>query len=255
MVSVSKLLNVAASEVGYEESGGPSGHDGNVTKFWAALDPSLQGSPWCAGFVSWVFETAGKPLPAIDHPWGYSYCPDAEVWAKKHDLWSASGRYSPGDIILYCFDGSGVAEHTGIVVVDHGSAGVETIEGNTLPTDGGDQADGGGVYRKVRPHGPTILGVIESHRWLGASAIIHRTPKPGTPKHNPYAGHAADCHSGDRGDQVRFVQWAESIPVDGVYGPQTVKATRLFQAHHPACGAVDGVVGPKTLAVLKTRTH
>lgn len=103
--------------------------------------------------------TADYRLPDIDRPYGYINCADAVNFAKAHGLFNASGHYSAGDIIFYCWDGSGVAEHTGIVVSDDG-VNVHTIEGNTSPTDAGSQTNGGGVYAKVRPHGSTIVGVM-----------------------------------------------------------------------------------------------
>lgn len=97
-------------------------------------------------------------LPDIDRPYGFINCQDAVNFAKAHDLWITSG-FSPGDILLYCEDGSGTAGHTGICESD-GATSATAIEGNTSPTDAGSQTNGGGVYRKVRPHGPFILGAI-----------------------------------------------------------------------------------------------
>lgn len=55
---------------------------------------------------------------------------------------------------------------------------------------------------------------------------------------------------GDRGEQVRGVQTAlkatgYQVDVDGIFGPQTDKAVRLFQ--HDRSLTVDGIVGPQTL--------
>lgn len=261
MTTAANVIHTAASQIGYEESGGPSGHDGNITKYWAELDPGFQGASWCAAFVSWVFKHAGHPLPPIDHSWGYSYCPDAVTWARHHQLWDTSGHYHPGDIIFFDFSGHGIAEHTGIVVSDDG-VNVHTIEGNTEPA-GGNQANGGGVYEKVRAHGSMILGVLKASAWLtGPNAplpqpVPHPAPRPA--RHNPYQSPAGMVALGCKPDsathttQVHWVQWAVGVPCDGVFGPQTQHAVKLFQQYHGL--AVDGVVGPNTRAALSRVTH
>src|SRR5918999_4070870 len=53
---------------------------------------------------------------------------------------------------------------------------------------------------------------------------------------------------GSRGAEVKRVQRALGIPVDGIFGPQTRKAVRAFQKRNDL--AVDGIVGPQTRAAL-----
>ncbi|HEX7355251.1 MAG TPA: GH25 family lysozyme [Mycobacteriales bacterium] len=111
---------------------------------------------WCAIFVSWCFATAGVPLPKMDETAvtsGFAYCPDAETWAKQQGHWSETP--SVGDVVLYCWDGSGTAQHTGIVTAVNADGSVSTVEGNTVtatdPTYG--------VYAQTRS-GPDILGYV-----------------------------------------------------------------------------------------------
>ena len=52
----------------------------------------------------------------------------------------------------------------------------------------------------------------------------------------------------DRGPTVVALQRALGIPADGVFGPQTLRAVRSFQARHGLL--VDGRVGPHTRAAL-----
>jgi hypothetical protein len=131
-------LEAAVAQLGYR---------GNGDRYWAGVDPALVGDEWCAAFVSWCFVTAGEPLPAIEAGVvGFTYCPDAERWAKTHGAWTSSG--APGDIVLYCWDGSGTAQHTGIVE-SLSATGIVAIEGNTgSPV---------GVWRANRPNS-VILG-------------------------------------------------------------------------------------------------
>ena len=53
---------------------------------------------------------------------------------------------------------------------------------------------------------------------------------------------------GDRGDAVRKVQAALSIPVDGAFGAQTEQAVKDFQLGKGL--TADGVVGPRTRDAL-----
>jgi peptidoglycan hydrolase-like protein with peptidoglycan-binding domain len=62
------------------------------------------------------------------------------------------------------------------------------------------------------------------------------------------ASHRLTLKSGSEGRQVRLLQHALGIVVDGVYGPATESAVRAYQASRGL--AVDGVVGPHTSAAL-----
>jgi peptidoglycan hydrolase-like protein with peptidoglycan-binding domain len=62
------------------------------------------------------------------------------------------------------------------------------------------------------------------------------------------AEHHIQLESGSEGRQVRILQHALGIAVDGVFGEQTEAAVRAFQAAHGL--EVDGVVGPRTSAAL-----
>jgi peptidoglycan hydrolase-like protein with peptidoglycan-binding domain len=45
-----------------------------------------------------------------------------------------------------------------------------------------------------------------------------------------------------------------SMPVDGIFGPETMKAVELFQQNHNIVPA-DGIVGPQTKAVLDNESR
>lgn len=55
---------------------------------------------------------------------------------------------------------------------------------------------------------------------------------------------------GDRGDKVKFIQLVLGIEQDGIFGLNTEKAVIAFQKKHGL--VADGVVGPKTAAVMAT---
>lgn len=137
-------LDVAAGQVGTTDP----------TPYWNQIWPNrpAQAVNWCAVFVSWCFAQARTPLPKMNETAvtsGYAWCPDAETWAKTNGRWESTGQ--PGDIVLYCWDGSGTAEHTGIVESVNADGSIVAVEGNTgSPT---------GVYRETRPPS-VILGFI-----------------------------------------------------------------------------------------------
>ena len=143
------IVNIAAKQVGFIEG------DNNDTPYGAWYGINHQ--PYCAMFVSWVFEQAGlSKLVAASTDKGFSYCPAGLTWFQKNG--QVVDKYSgqPGDLVFFNFSGNGVAEHVGII---EGASrdGITTIEGNTSPDHAtGSQANGIGVFRRHRPY----LGVI-----------------------------------------------------------------------------------------------
>src|SRR5258708_6864562 len=134
------IINKAAAEDGTKENPANS----NRTQYgeWYGIN----GQPWCAIFVSWVYHFANHPLGTIDSPKGYHYCPSA------YNFWKANNRLtsSPqlGDIVLFDWDGDGSADHTGIFLewIIEGKP-FKTWEGNTAI---GNDSDGGQVMMRTR---------------------------------------------------------------------------------------------------------
>lgn len=146
--AIKKVIEIAQNEIGYLEKDTMSNLDdktanagyNNYTKYWRDVKPSYQGEPWCAAFVTWVFEKAfGKEnaTKLLKH-YPYVYCPTMS------GLFTLNANPKVGDIVIFKY--SGVFAHTGIVVKVNGDY-FETIEGNT---SSGSKIvpNGGGVYRK-----------------------------------------------------------------------------------------------------------
>jgi hypothetical protein len=174
MTTAAQVIAVARSQIGVTES--PTGSNHTKYGIWYGLDKQ----PWCAIFVSWVFNQAGHPLPNIDTPKGFHYTPTGVNWAKAHGVWSEDGHYAPGDIVFYNFDADAGPEHTGIIVADDGHT-LMAIEGNTSVA--GSQSNGGQVCVKQRAHGHEVMGVLQMSMLLATQPPAAKPPvvKPAVP--------------------------------------------------------------------------
>ena len=130
-----KIIQIAAEQIGYKE------RNNNLTKFgaWYGMD----GSPWCAMFVSWCAAQAGIPTNIVPK---LSYVPNMVDFFKRRGLYKPRG-YLPkkGDIVFF-----GSSSHVGLVEGATKDA-VFTIEGNTASE--GNVSNGDGVYRRSRTLG------------------------------------------------------------------------------------------------------
>lgn len=135
----------ALKEVGFKEG------ENNDSKYgtWAGYPHQS----WCAAYVSWVF-SCEKILPLIGETQkGYINCASFDNWARGQKLLVPVNQAQRGDILLFCWDRSGVPEHTGIALggFDIHSHVIPTVEGNTGGDHIGNQSNGDGVYLKFRP--------------------------------------------------------------------------------------------------------
>ena len=82
---------------------------------------------WCACFVSWCYNQAGKSEPR------FAGCQSQGVpWLQSRGQWDARGyeNIAPGDAIFFDWDGDGSADHVGLVIGTDGER-VYTVEGNS----------------------------------------------------------------------------------------------------------------------------
>lgn len=139
MNDVEKVLNQARAEIGYTEKGN------NDTKY--GREYGMNNQPWCCMFVWWVFKAVG--LSELFYGGGKTAsCTALMNYAKSNGQWVTDG-YRAGDVILYQFDNDPYADHVGICE-SADSGAVSCIEGNTSKGEAGSQANGDGVYRRVR---------------------------------------------------------------------------------------------------------
>lgn len=131
-----RIIQIAASQIGYKETGD------DWTKYGAWY--GMNGNPWCAMFVSWCAAQAQIPQNIIPK---MAYVPYIITWFKSRGRYKPLGSYTPrkGDIVFF-----GDSDHVGLVQGVSGN-NVITIEGNT--SNNGNVSSGEGVYRRIRPMG------------------------------------------------------------------------------------------------------
>ena len=251
MGSAADVLRIAGAEVGYVE--GPN----NWSRYAVG---GAQNQPWCGSFVDWTFRQAGvRGEPSsVWTPSGL------QGHRQRGTAIDRNGPVQPGDVVYFDWQGGtgtqGV-DHVGIVTGVRQDGRVETIEGNTSPTDQGSQSNGGGVYRRVRPRSviagfgrprydstpapapqPTNPDQVAAFRRYAAAVNIRDLTKAGT------------LRQGDRGAGVLALQRSLNLAAgkllseDGVFGAGTAAAVRDLQRLFKL--AQDGVVGPQTKGAL-----
>ena len=140
MSSAAKVLQIARNEIGTNES--PT----NSNKVKYAKEYGMNGQPWCAMFVWWVFKHAGCPELFYGGKKS-AYCPTIADYyiAKKQTVSKGSGK--AGDIVLFDWNKNNSSDHIGIIEKKNSDGTYTTIEGNTSLTN---NANGGQVMRRTR---------------------------------------------------------------------------------------------------------
>ena len=129
----------------------------NKTKYgkWYGLD----GNPWCAMFVSWVYGQAGlSKSVAASTKKGFASCDAGLKWFAKKGQIVPVGQAKPGDIAFFQFDEDAQADHVGIVHKNDGKGTLWVYEGNTSGDTKGSQSNGDGAFLKKRAY-KLIMGV------------------------------------------------------------------------------------------------
>ncbi|MSQ79971.1 MAG: CHAP domain-containing protein [Flavobacteriaceae bacterium] len=235
MTNRQKVIDTATAEIGK----GEVPLNSNKTKYGAWYGIGLNGQPWCAIFVSWVFDKAGIPLCKVDSAKGYHYCPSAyNFWKKNKQLTTTP---QSGDIALFDWGKDGKSDHTGIFVKDNGDGKTFTaIEGNTAI---GNDSNGGTVMQRSR-HYSMVLAFV-SPICYGQPTIVIQQGAITT---------MMLLKKGSVGREVVNLQKAlnlkGTIPVteDGFFGDKTTVALKNYQTSQGL--VADGVAGAKTYKAL-----
>ena len=203
MTTVTAVLNRARAELGYREGAN------NHTKYGVAY--GMDHVPWCAEFLWWVGRQASGGDTLIPQ---IAYTP---AMARYYtELGQARFGTTPrrGAIAFFDFpDSVHRIQHVGIVEkVLPGR--IQTIEGNTSSGVAGSQADGGGVFRRVRS---TSLVVLYGYPAYTAEAVVRPAPKPSRSTARP----------------------VPPLVVDGVWGKATTRGLQTVLRDTPVDGRID----------------
>lgn len=166
MSGVENVISQAGRRIGYyapddPEPGSESG------RYLASKmgQPWLSGPStdvwWCMCFVSMCFDLAGE-INAIG---GFSYNTDVTLNRMSNSVVPVA-HAQRGDVVIFNWD-SGPTDHVGIVEANLGNGWLQTIEGNTSPSNAGSQSAGNGVYRRQRN---TSIAAVIRPSWSDDSA-------------------------------------------------------------------------------------
>lgn len=144
------VLTLALEHVGYTENGD------NITKF--AQHFGVKQAQWCGFFIDWLFAMNGGHEPRTN------YTPAGAVAYQSLHRYMTVGDPKAGDLVYFDFPNDGIERisHVGLFVRKLSDGRFLCIEGNTSPTDDGDQRNGGCVAVKARSRN-TIVGWARPH--------------------------------------------------------------------------------------------
>lgn len=267
------VLSVARAEVGYCRWDDPA----TGTKYgrWYAQDHGsyygANGVPFCAMFVSWVFDRAGAECAGLPE----AYCPYILNDARRAGMVLADkAKAQPGDVVLFDWDG-GVVDHVGIVEANHCSY-VQTIEGNTTIN-----VRSGSVGRRTRswsqiaavvrpswgaqasePSGELVVdGIWGRSTTLRLQEVLGAPYKDGVISRQPlmWLGRHAGCgtgweYAGESGEEpgsqtISLLQKVLGCEPDGFFGPDTINA--MIRHYQGVSGAttLDGAIDCPSITV------
>ena len=247
----SSVLSVARREIGYSRWDDPQA--GTKYGRWFAQktgEPYYgeSGVPYCAMFVSWVFDQAGATCAGLPG----AYCPTMLSAASSRVVAIRSAQ--PGDIVYFDWGNDRVPDHVGIIEQNNGSY-ITTIEGNTSSGSSGSQGNGGVVARRtrswnvvraiVRPNyggssstSSSSSGKIAEDGYWGHGTTLKAQEIAGTPRDGVvssqskgWRSHLPGCTAGWEWSSnpqgsllIKAIQRVLGVNPDGIFGPDTTRA-------------------------------
>ena len=116
---------------------------------------SGQNYPWCAAFLWDIFRMCKAEKLFCDGA-KTAYCPYIHSWGQKSGQLVDKTKGEYGDIVLFDWNGDGIADHVGFILSRNGNGTYETVEGNTASYN---YSNGGYVLKMTRYYS-SILAII-----------------------------------------------------------------------------------------------
>ena len=152
MATAKQIIDKALSYLGTYDGG-----NNNVIFNTHYYGKAVSGSayPWCCAFVWDIFRMCGAS-DIFNGGEPTAYCPTVLNWGKNSGLTvnKANGQY--GDIVLFDWNGDGVADHIGLIVSKNADGSYTTVEGNTANSN---YSNGGWVLKMIR-YQWQIIGIV-----------------------------------------------------------------------------------------------
>lgn len=288
MAAADEILKKAESQIGYcrwdDELAG------TIFGRWYAQKTGssyfgTNGVPFCAMFVSWVFDQCGEEEPYLPT----AGCGTMLARARSAGLVLSDTRNAvPGDAVIFDWGYDDIGhDHVGLVEANRGGY-LQTIEGNTTGADG----RSGSVARRTRafknngrgrpqimavirpaynggsastapvPDGNLIVdGVWGEAATLKAQQVLNAPYKDGKISRQPqmHLSRHKGCGSGweyagwlgeEPGSQtIRMLQEIWGCAADGFFGPGTINAMIRYYQHDSGATALDGVIDYPSITV------
>ena len=261
--AIEKVILIAKNEEGYLEKKSNSQLDSktanagsaNYTKYWRDIEPSYQGQPWCAAFVSWCFMKAfgqEKAEKLLKH-WPYVYCPTLG------NLFTRNANPKIGDVVIFYHNGT--FTHTGLVTAVIGDR-FYTIEGNTSGASG-IIANGGGVCAKsyLNSQMPGTKFCAPDYSIVSnagnKTSDINKIPSNTIQTGEKYMFNPETVKAGDKNTSVLLLQEilrargfkgknGKALKLTWIADANTIYALKAYQESRKKVLEVDGICGPAT---------
>ena len=155
MATARQIINIARKYIGLKES---PAYSNNIIFNTDYYGHPVSGDryPWCCT-MQWDFFKMGGASNLFYDGKKTASCTTLMNWGKSKGLEVPKEQARMGDWIFFDWDGSGDADHIGIVEDGLKNGKYTTIEGNTSEKN---QSDGGMVMRRYRPLDKTVRAII-----------------------------------------------------------------------------------------------